>query len=117
MAQGAIVFCWGPTVRGREQRALEVFAESAGYYEDLLKNHRITAHSPFISTDHNGGMWIVQGEMMELATIRQEDAYVRLVARVQLVVEDFAVETYRGGSAEDLTDVLTVFGETIQQFA
>jgi hypothetical protein len=117
MAHGAIVFCWGPTVRGRERGALEVFAESVGYYEDLLKNHRITAHSPFISADHNGGMWIVQGEMAELATIRQEDAYLRLVARVQMVVDDFSVETYHGGSAEDLTDMMTMFGETIEQFA
>jgi hypothetical protein len=117
MAQGAIVFCWGPTVRGREQQALEVYGDSIGYYEDLLKNHRITAHSPFISADHNGGMWIVRGDLMELAAIRQETSYLRLIARVQMVVEDFSVETYHGGTVEDLGDMMAMFGETIQQFA
>jgi hypothetical protein len=117
MAQGAIVFRWGPTVRGRERQALEVFGESVGYYEDLLKNHRITAHSPFVSADHNGGMWVVQGDMMELATIREETWYLELLVRVQMTVEDFSVETYHGGTAEDLGDVLGIFGRTIEQFA
>jgi hypothetical protein len=117
MAQGAIVFRWGPTVRGREQQALEIFGESILYYEDLLKNHRISAHQPFVSADRNGGMWVVQGDLTELAAIRRDDDYLRLTTRVQMVVDDFAIESYYGGSADDLADVMGLFGETIQQFA
>jgi hypothetical protein len=117
MAQGALVFRWGVPVRGREQEALEVFGESMAYFEDLLKNHRISAQRPYISSNRNGGMWVLEGEMMELNAIRFERDFMTMVSRVQWVAEDYGVEVCYGGSAEDLAEVMGIYGETIQQHA
>jgi hypothetical protein len=117
MANGALVFRWGPPVRGREQQSLEAFGDAVAYFEDLLKNHRISAHRPFISSNRNGGTWVLEGEMMELHAIRLERDFMSMVSRVQWVVEDFGVEVCYGGSAEDLAEVMAIYGETIQQHA
>lgn len=117
MAQGAIVFRWGTPVRGREAAALEVFAESAAYYDDLEKNHRITSHHPYISADRNGGLWLVCGDMAELNAIRSEEEYIRLMTKAQLIAEDFTSELCYGGTVDDLSEPMTIFGETIGQFS
>jgi hypothetical protein len=117
MAKGAIVFHWGTTVRGRERQALEVFAESAAYFDDLAKNHRITSHQPFISATRNGGMWLVQGETDELEAIENEMDFLRLTARVQMIVDDYQREHCYGGSVDDLGDMMGMFAETIEEFA
>jgi hypothetical protein len=67
--------------------------------------------------DRNGGMWVVHGDTADLAAIRREDDYLRLTTRVQMIVDDFEIASYHGGSAEDLAEVMAMFGETIQQFA
>lgn len=117
MAKGAIVFHWGTTVRGRERQALEVFAESAGYFEDLAKNGRIASHHPFISATRNGGMWVVQGETDELEAIENETDFLRLTTRVQMIVDDYQREHCYGGSVEDLDDMMGMFAETVEEFA
>ena len=117
MAKGAIVFHWGTAVRGRERQALEVFAESAAYFDDLAKNHRITSHHPFISATRNGGMWVVQGEIDELEAVENEPEFLRLTARVQMIADDYQREHCYGGSVEDLGDIMGMFAETIEEFA
>jgi hypothetical protein len=117
MAQGAIVIRWGTPVRGREQAALEVFVEAAAYYDDLEKNHRITSHHPYISADRNGGMWLICGDTMQLAQLREEDDYTRLQLKAQLIAEDYSSELCAGGSVDDLAEPMGMFGEMIQQFS
>lgn len=117
MAKGAIVFHWGTTVRGRERQALEVFGESAAYFDDLVKNHRITSHHPYISATRNGGMWVVQGETDQLEAVENEPEFLRLTTRVQMIVDDYEREHCYGGSVEDLGDLMGMFAETIEEFA
>ncbi len=116
MAEGAIVFRWGPGVRGREQQSLQVFAESVEYFDDLVKNNRASGHYPYFSTNRSGGMWIVQGEIDELQALQGEESYQRLTTRVQMIVEDYSAEMCLGGSAEALGGVMGIFGEVIQDF-
>ena len=117
MAQGALVIRWGPPVRGREQASLQVFSEAYEYYEDLVKNHRITSHQPFICTDRNGGMWLLNGDMEQLDAIRREDDYMRLVTRAQLIVDDFSVGICVGGDGDALTPIMSMFAEESQNLA
>jgi hypothetical protein len=111
MAQGALVFTWGSSVRGREQKSLDVFSESAAYWDDMVKNGRVSGHYPYFSTYRSGGMWIVHGELEVLAAIQQEQDYQRLMLRVQMIAEDFTAEVYQGGSVEELMAPLGMFGE------
>jgi hypothetical protein len=111
MAEGAIVFRWGPSVRGRENAALQVFSESAAYFDDLEKNHRIHGHQPYISMNRDGGMWILQGDTQELAALREEPEFQRLILRVHQFVEDYSAEMCMGGSVVELEEPMTRFAE------
>ena len=42
MADRVLFITWGEVVRGREERALEVFSESLGFYGRLQQDGRIT---------------------------------------------------------------------------
>lgn len=117
MAMGAIVFHWGAAVRGREQEALEAFAESAAYFDDLVKNHRITSHQPYISATRNGGMWVLQAAITDLEAIENETDFLRLTTRVQMVVDDYEREHCYGGSVDALTEVMGLFADTVDQLA
>jgi hypothetical protein len=117
MTKGAIVFHWGATARGRERKALEVFTESAAYFDDLEKNHRITSHQPFISATGNGGMWVLQGEIHELDAVENEPDFLRLTTRIQMVADGYQREHCYGGSVDDLGDLLGMFAETVEEFA
>ena len=99
---GAIIYRWGPSVRGREQQALEVFAEAVAYWDNLVKNGRVSSHEPFFSTIRDGGYWIMKGDLDELNAIVQEKDYQRLALKVQMFVEDWSMETCVGGSIEDV---------------
>ena len=116
MPQGAVVFQWGPAVRGREQKALEIFGESIAYWDDMVKNNRVSGHYPYFSTNRNAGMWVIQGEIEELLAIRAEEDSIRLEGRVQMIVEDFSAELYAGGSVEALADLVGLYGEVIAEF-
>jgi hypothetical protein len=115
MAEGAIIFRWGPAVRGRENAALQVFAESTAYFDDLEKNHRIHGHQPYLSMNRSGGMWILQGETQQLAAIQEEPEFRQLTLRVQQFVEDYSVEMCIGGSVVDLEEPMTRFAEVTSE--
>ena len=117
MAKGAIVFRWGAATRGRERQSLDVFAESAAYFDDLAENGRITSHHPFISASRSGGMWVVQGEIDELEAVENEPDFVRLTTRVQMIVDDYQREHCYGGSVEELGGIMGMFAEAIEELA
>lgn len=117
MAKGAIVFRWGAPVRGREQQALAVFGESAAYFDDLAKNHRIISHHPYISATHNSGMWVLHGETSDLEAIENEEDFLRLSARVQMIADDYEREHCYGGSVDDLADLMGMFAEVVEDFS
>lgn len=116
MPQGAIVISWGAVVRGREHKALEVFGESVEFWDDVVKNHRASGHYPYFSTNRNGGMWIIQGELEDLMALQAEEDYQRLTGRVQMIVEDYSAEVHVGGSVESLGDSVAMYAEVISDF-
>ncbi len=117
MAQGAIVFRWGPAVRGRELKALGVFGESVGYWDDMVKNNRVSGHYPYFSTNRTAGFWVIQGEMEDLMAIQAEEDYQRLTTRVQMIVEDYSAELHVGGSVEEVADIMGMYSEVIEELS
>ena len=49
MANGALIFTWGNSVRGREAKGLETFGKALAYYDELAKEGRIHGHREFFS--------------------------------------------------------------------
>ena len=94
MAMGALFIGWGPTVRGREQKALELFQEAMQYYGRLQQQGEIQSFEPVALEPHGGdlaGFLLVRGDADKLARLRASDEFIALSTRAQLVVDNFGV--------------------------
>jgi hypothetical protein len=110
MAGDALFLGWGPVVRGRELKALEVFQETLTYYGTLLQDGRIDSFEPVLLAPHGGGLAgfiILRGARGSLDEIRSSDEFRQLVARAAAIVDDIGViDAYTG---EALAQQMSVF--------
>ena len=56
MAGDGLFLGWGPVVRGRELKALDVFQETLTYYGKLQGDGKIDSFEPVLLTPHGGGL-------------------------------------------------------------
>ena len=94
MAGDALFLGWGPVVRGRELKALEVFQETLTYYGSLQQDGRIDSFEPVLLAPHGGelaGFILLRGARDSLDQIRSSDEFQRLVARAAAIVDDVGV--------------------------
>ena len=94
MAMGALFIGWGPAVRGREQKALEVFQEALQYYGRMQQQGEVQSFEPVALEPHGGdlaGFLLVKGDADKLARLRASDEFIALNTRALLVVENFGV--------------------------
>jgi hypothetical protein len=94
VANAALVIGWGPAVRGREQKALQVFNEAIQYYTRLQQQGEIESFEPVALEPHGGdlnGFLLVRGDREKLSRLRYSDEFVRLNNRAMQVVDNFGV--------------------------
>jgi hypothetical protein len=116
MAGEALFLGWGQVVRGREQRALEVFQESIAYYSQLQGDGRIDSFTPVLLAPHSGdlaGFIIMHGEQSALDAIRASPEFARLLVRAGSVVDNVGVVS--AFTAEALGEQMGIFGEVSQE--
>src|SRR5260370_17431854 len=56
MADAGLFIGWGPVVRGREQRALEVFNQAMQYYSELQQKKEIESFEVTLLEQHGGDL-------------------------------------------------------------
>ena len=94
MTTGALMIGWGSAVRGREQKALQVFNEAIQYYAQLQQRGEIESFEPVILEPHGGdlgGFLLLKGEQDALSRLRTSDEFLRFNARGALCLEHFGV--------------------------
>jgi hypothetical protein len=94
MAGEALFLGWGPVVRGREQKALQVFQETIEYYGRLQQEGLIESFEPVLIAPHGGdlgGFVLLRGERGKLDQIRTSEEFERAVTRAATVVENVGV--------------------------
>lgn len=94
MAGDALFLGWGPVVRGRELKALEVFQETIAYYGSLQQDGRIDSFEPVLLAPHGGdlaGFILIRGARASLDEVRSSDEFRRLVARAGSIVDNVGV--------------------------
>ena len=95
MATSAHVIGWGPAVRGREQKALQVFDEMIQYYTRLQQQGTIESFEPVFLEPHGGdlqGFLLVRGDREKLGALRSSEEFLRLINnRAALVVDNLGV--------------------------
>ncbi|HXE45063.1 MAG TPA: hypothetical protein VN635_07685 [Conexibacter sp.] len=94
MVDDALFIGWGEVVRGREQRALEVFGETVAFWQGAQSNGRVESFEPCLLQPHGGGMagfMLIHGERAQLDALTAGDEFNRLVARANQVVDELGV--------------------------
>ena len=113
MADRVLFISWGEVVRGREERALEVFNETLGYYGRLQQQGRIegfdvTLLEPSTGT---GGYVVLKGSVDQLAALAEDDEWRQLIADSTLIVDDLRIA--RGASNEGVAREIAVYQAAI----
>jgi hypothetical protein len=96
MATGALFIGWGSVVRGREQKALQVFNEAIEYYTRLQQQGMIESFEPVSLEPHGGdldGFLLVRGDREKLNALRSSEEFLRLNNRAAQVVDSLGIVT------------------------
>ncbi len=94
MAEAGLFFGWGEPITGREAIGLEVFAEALAYYGKAEQDGRIESQEAVFLGPHGGdleGFILARGSEAQMAALRAEDEFERLVTRAALVVQNVGV--------------------------
>jgi hypothetical protein len=115
MADDALFIGWGEVVRGREQKAVEVFNETIQYYGQLQQDGKIEGFEAYFLGPHGGdlgGFVLIHGERATLDEIERTPEFERLQTRSAMIVEGTGtVHAYTG---EALGRLMGQFQEAAQ---
>jgi hypothetical protein len=94
MAEAGLFIGWGEPVTGREVKGLEVFAEALAYYAKAEQDGRIESSETVLLGPHGGdlgGFTLIRGSEAQVAAVRAEDEFERIITRAGLVVRNVGV--------------------------
>jgi hypothetical protein len=90
MADRVLMISWGEPVRGREERALEVFNESVGLAGRMQQDGRIESFD-VVLLNPNGfitGYMEIHGSAEQIAALDQDEEFQRNTVDASLIVEN-----------------------------
>jgi hypothetical protein len=114
MADRLLFISWGATVRGREERALEVFNGALAFYgrcqnEGLIESFDVVLLSP--SGGNVNGYIQLHGSAEQLAALRENSEFMRVLTDAQLIVDDLAA--IDGFANQGVADQIALYQEAI----
>lgn len=102
MAEQALFVGFGQPVRGREERAIEVFNEFVGMFGRMQSDERIEGMDVCLLDPHGGdlgGFFMVHGSAAQCAELMNAEDFRRASIDAALIVENFGVIPARMGEA------------------
>jgi hypothetical protein len=102
MADRALFIGFGEPVRGREERAIEVFNDFVGMFGRMQSDARIEGMDVCLLDPHGGdlgGFFMVHGDEAQCAALVNDDEFRRASIDAGLIVENFGVVPARTGDA------------------
>ena len=114
MADRVLFIGWGQTVRGREERALEVFNEAMGLYGRMQQDGRIEKFDVCLLLPHGGGLAgsiSLLGSEEQLRAVQSDVEFRRNMVDANMVVDELGV--VMGYVNEGVADQIAMFQEAI----
>jgi hypothetical protein len=102
MADRALFIGFGAPVRGREERAVEVFNEFVEMFGRMQADGRIASMEVSLLDPHGGelgGFFMVQGSEAQCAALPNDEEFRRATIDASLIVENFGVVPAATGAA------------------
>jgi hypothetical protein len=116
MAEAGLFIGWSAPVRGREEKAVQVFGEAMGYWASLEEDGKVEGSQVAFLRQHGGdlgGFMLIRGTREQIAAVQQEEEFDRIVTRAALVVDGFgAVPAILD---EGVPEQMQLFQETVAQ--
>jgi len=114
MADRLLFIGWDEVVRGREERAVEVFNESVGLYGRMQQEGRIESFDAVFLTPTGSGLqgyFQLQGTAEQLNAVQEDPEFMRTTVAASLIVEDFRV--IDGWTGQGIADQMALYQEEI----
>ena len=115
MADRTMVITWGSVVRGREERALENFDDIVGLYGRMQQEGRIAKFSVALLQPNAqfDGFMQLDGDAAQLAAVREDAEFRRLMTESSLIVDDLCV--LDGHINEGIPSQMSVFRDAVSK--
>ena len=114
MADRALFVGFGTPVRGREERAVEVFGEFVQMFGRMRSEGRIESMDVALLDPHGGdlgGFFMVHGSDTQCAALTQDEEFRRASIDAGLIVDNFGVVPAATG--DEVFREMTMYGEAV----
>jgi hypothetical protein len=114
MADSGLFIGWGQVVRGREDRALEVFNETIELFGQMQSDGRIESFEVCLLQPHGGelgGFELIRGSEEQIDALRRSEDFERINTKASLIVDDLGVVDMLIG--EGLGRAMAIYQEEI----
>jgi hypothetical protein len=113
MADRLLFLSWGTSVRGMEERSVEVFGEALGFYGRLEQEGRIESFEVVLLAPNGclNGYMELRGSAVQLAAVREDAVFRRLLVDAGLIVNDLRIVD--GYCNEGVADAMGIYQEAI----
>jgi hypothetical protein len=94
MADAGLFIGWGEVVRGREDRALDVFNETVELYGQMQSDGRIESFEPVLLNPHGGelqGFVLLRGSESQIDAVARDEEFERVMTKASLIVDDLGI--------------------------
>jgi hypothetical protein len=115
MADSILMITWGPPVRGREERGLDVFNEALGLYGRMQQEGRIEGFDVALFTPNGlmNGFIALRGSVEQLNAVKEDDEFRRTSVAASLIVEDF--QQIEGSTGEGIARDIEMYREAVSK--
>jgi hypothetical protein len=115
MADRVLFISWRDAIPGREERGLEVFNEAIGLYGRLQQDGRIEKFDVVLLSPNDGlnGYIQLHGTAEQLAAVREDDEYRRILVDATLITAGMSV--VEGSTNEGIAREMGLYQEAISK--
>ena len=116
MADRAMFVGFGQPVRGREERAVEVFGEFVGLFGKMQGDGRIESMEVTLLDPHGGelgGFFLVHGTAEQCSALAMDEEFRRACIDASLIVDHFGVVP--GATGEAVGQEMTWYSEAVRK--
>jgi hypothetical protein len=113
MADRALYIGWGETVRGAEERGLEVFNEALGLMGRMQQEGRVESFDVVLLEPNGqlGGFVLVKGTRQQIDALRADEEFRRNTADAALIVDNLA--HIEGATNEGVAQEIAMYQDAI----
>ena len=116
MPDRAVFIGFGQPVRGREERAVDVFNEFVGMCGRMQADGRIEDMDVTLLDPHGGdlgGFFMVHGSPEQCSALQMDEEFRRACIDASLIVENFGVVPAASGAA--VAEEMAMYAEAVQK--